>query len=154
VQTGESYLGCHIHVNTLGFFPPGYGILPQRVFGASLVLLLTLHELLLGRFKRKKAQRKQEKESRGGRRENCIHTSRGVTPAMRNGKFPLVKLTDGSAYEGEWHNDKVHGRGIFTRADGHRLVRRGCGGRGVAAAGRCRARAGVRVRQGEGCACP
>jgi hypothetical protein len=39
---------------------------------------------------------------------------------MRNGKLPLVKFGDGSTYEGEWLNDKYHGRGIKTYADGGR----------------------------------
>jgi hypothetical protein len=44
----------------------------------------------------------------------------GVIPAMRNGKLPLVKIEGGNAYEGEWLNDKIHGRGIYTWADGQR----------------------------------
>jgi hypothetical protein len=39
---------------------------------------------------------------------------------MRNGKLPLVKFVDGSAYVGEWLNGKMHGRGIFTSASGNR----------------------------------
>jgi hypothetical protein len=39
---------------------------------------------------------------------------------MWNGKLPLVKFGDGSAYEGEWLNGKYHGRGIKTWADGER----------------------------------
>ena len=32
---------------------------------------------------------------------------------------PLVKFENG-AYEGEWYNGKLHGRGIFTYASGGR----------------------------------
>jgi hypothetical protein len=39
---------------------------------------------------------------------------------MRNGKLPLVKFDDGGAYEGEWLNGKIHGRGICTWASGDR----------------------------------
>jgi len=39
---------------------------------------------------------------------------------VRNGRLPLVKLPDGNAYEGEWLNDKMHGRGIYTFASGSR----------------------------------
>jgi hypothetical protein len=39
---------------------------------------------------------------------------------MRNGKHPLVKCDNGAAYEGEWLNSTIHGRGIFTWADGRR----------------------------------
>jgi len=39
---------------------------------------------------------------------------------MRNGKLPLVKLADGHTYEGEWLNGNLHGRGIYTFADGER----------------------------------
>jgi hypothetical protein len=38
----------------------------------------------------------------------------------RNGKLPLVKFDGGNAYEGEWLNDKRHGRGIYTWASGNR----------------------------------
>jgi hypothetical protein len=37
-----------------------------------------------------------------------------------NGKLPLVNLHNGDAYEGGWLNDKMHGRGIYTWADGGR----------------------------------
>ena len=47
-------------------------------------------------------------------------SSGGVIPAMRNGKLPLFQLDNGNAYEGEWLNGKVHGRGIMTWANGNR----------------------------------
>ena len=46
------------------------------------------------------------------------HLCRTVT--LRNGKLPLIRLDDGNAYEGEWLNDKLHGRGIYTWASGDR----------------------------------
>ena len=39
---------------------------------------------------------------------------------LRNGKFPLFKMDNGDAYEGEWLNGKFHGRGIMSWADGCR----------------------------------
>ena len=36
---------------------------------------------------------------------------------LRNGKLPLVKLDNGDAFEGEWLNGKMHGRGIYTWPD-------------------------------------
>ena len=39
---------------------------------------------------------------------------------LRNGKLPLINLDNGNAYEGEWFNDKMHGRGIYTYASGNR----------------------------------
>jgi hypothetical protein len=86
-----------------------------------------------------------------------LNEIRGAMTELRNGKLPLVNFDYGDAYEGEWLNGKMHGRGIYTYyADGSRSVRRGYRDRGVAAAGRGRARAGVRARRaqpGEGCAC-
>jgi hypothetical protein len=38
----------------------------------------------------------------------------------RNGKLPLYKLDNGHAYEGEWLDGKIHGRGIYTWADDSR----------------------------------
>jgi hypothetical protein len=43
-----------------------------------------------------------------------------TTTVLRNGKLPLFKFDNGDAYEGEWLNGKVHGRGIFTWANGDR----------------------------------
>ena len=40
--------------------------------------------------------------------------------ALFNGKLPLYRHGDSSAYEGEWLNGKFHGRGIMTWADGRR----------------------------------
>ena len=53
---------------------------------------------------------------------------------QRNGRLPLIKLDYGITYEGEWLNNKEHGRGIRICVFG-RLVRRTCRGRVVAAAG-------------------
>ena len=39
---------------------------------------------------------------------------------QRNGKLPLLKFDNGGSYEGEWFNGKMHGRGIYTYADGGR----------------------------------
>ena len=67
-----------------------------------------------------------------------------------------VLCCHGVRYEGEWRNGNKHGRGTRTWADGAWSVRRGCRDRGVAAAGRNRALAGVRarrVRPGEEFAC-
>jgi hypothetical protein len=44
----------------------------------------------------------------------------GATSAMRNGKLPLEKFADGNAYEGEWLNGMLHGRGICTWFSGER----------------------------------
>ncbi len=51
-------------------------------------------------------------------------------------------------------NGNSHGRSIYTWPNGERIVRLGCRDRGVEAAGRGRARAGVRarrVRPGKAC---
>ncbi len=56
------------------------------------------------------------------------------TAGQRNGKLPLIQLDNGITYDGEWLNDKPHGRGIRLCLFG-RLVRRACRGRVVAAAG-------------------
>jgi hypothetical protein len=39
---------------------------------------------------------------------------------MRNGKLPVLRFGDGSAYGGEWLNGWFHGRGIYTWPDGGR----------------------------------
>ena len=41
---------------------------------------------------------------------------------QRNGRLPLIKLDNWTTYEGEWLNDKPHGRGIRISVVG-RLVR-------------------------------
>ena len=41
---------------------------------------------------------------------------------QRNGRLPLIKLDNGITYEGEWLDDKPHGRGIRISLFG-RLVR-------------------------------
>ena len=46
--------------------------------------------------------------------------SGGFITAMRNGKLPLFKYDNGDAYEGEWLNGKMRGRGIYTWASGDR----------------------------------
>jgi hypothetical protein len=32
--------------------------------------------------------------------------------------FGKILWTDGKEYEGHWHNNKMHGKGIFKWADG------------------------------------
>jgi hypothetical protein len=39
--------------------------------------------------------------------------------AVRKGNLPLVNFQDGSTYEGEWRDGKMHGRGIYSWRNGH-----------------------------------
>lgn len=43
-----------------------------------------------------------------------LNEIRGAMGTLRNGKLPLVKFDKGGAYEGEWLNGNLHGRGIMT----------------------------------------
>ena len=38
--------------------------------------------------------------------------------AVRKGQLPLVNFKDGSTYEGEWRDGKMHGRGIYSWPNG------------------------------------
>lgn len=68
----------------------------------------------------------------------CTEPARRAATGKRHG-FGVYSYADGGTFEGEWIDDKVHGRGVSKYASGNRRGRRHCEGwEGAAALSSCR----------------